>query len=123
MITSLKVLAASASKRIAKERSGAIAVDMESAVIGEVFAAGDHPFLCIRAILDAVGDELPGADLTDSDGRVKPGAAVGFFIRNPRAIMKMPRMIANLSLATASLSRAIEALCQEGGTPTALEQR
>jgi adenosylhomocysteine nucleosidase len=117
MLTTLTVLAASASKRMAKERSGAIAVDMESAVIGEVFAAADRPFLCIRAILDAVGDELPGAELSDSDGRVKPGAAVGFFLRNPGAIMKMPRLIANLSRATAALSRAIEAICQEGGAP------
>ncbi|HEY2662969.1 MAG TPA: hypothetical protein VGI47_01420 [Candidatus Binataceae bacterium] len=113
MITSLTVLATSATKRIAKAKSGAIAVDMESAAIGEAIAAAGHPFVCIRAILDSVADELPGAELADENGRVKPGAAVGFFIRNPAAIMKMPRMIANLSRATVSLSRAIEAMCEQ----------
>jgi len=108
IITAGAVLASSALKQAAKERSGAIAVDMESAAIGEAIAPLGAPFVCIRAILDSVEDELPGAGLADGEGRVKPLGALDYFVRNPSAILKMPRMITNLSRATASLSRAIE---------------
>jgi adenosylhomocysteine nucleosidase len=111
MITARTVLASSAIKQAAKLRSGAIAVDMESAAIGQAIAVLGPRFVCIRAILDSVGDELPGAELADEQGRVKPIGALDYFLRNPSAILKMPQMIANLSRATASLSRAIEAVC------------
>jgi adenosylhomocysteine nucleosidase len=39
--------------------SGAVAVDMESAVIAKVAATAGVPFLMVRAIVDRVGDDLP----------------------------------------------------------------
>src|SRR5439155_26247857 len=39
--------------------SGAVAVDMESAVIAKVAATAGIPFLMVRAIVDRVGDDLP----------------------------------------------------------------
>ncbi|MFI5353836.1 MAG: hypothetical protein ACHQZS_12855 [Candidatus Binatales bacterium] len=110
MLTASRVLVDGAAKRVAKEQSGAIAVDMESAVLGLETAAHGIPFVCVRAVLDAVDDEVPAAELGGADGRVRPLAATTFLIRHPATLLKLPRLMRNLSRATASLAEALDAL-------------
>jgi nucleoside phosphorylase len=43
--------------------TGAVAVDMESALAGRVAAVGQLPFLVVRAIADDAGQGLPQAAL------------------------------------------------------------
>lgn len=112
MLTANKILANGAAKRVAKEQSGAIAVDMESAALGLEAAARALPFICIRAVLDAVDDEIPAAELGGEDGQVRPLAATSFLIRHPGTILKLPKLMRNLSRATAALAKALEALAQ-----------
>ena len=75
ILTSHRVLATGAEKRRAKETTGAIAVDMETAAIAAEAAARGLPFVAIRAVLDEVDDEVFGAEMADADGNVRPLAA------------------------------------------------
>ena len=59
-----------AEKRGAKESTGAIAVDMETAALASEAAVRGLPFVAIRAVLDEVDDEVVGAEMADEDGNV-----------------------------------------------------
>jgi len=109
LLTSSRVLDTADAKRRAKSESGAIAVDMESAGLGLEAAAHGRRFSCVRAVLDEVDDPVP-AELADESGRVRPVAATSFFMRHPATILKIPRLMRNLSRATGSLADAIESL-------------
>lgn len=114
ILTSPRVLADADSKRLAMEQSGAIAVDMESAAIASEAAKRGIPFAVVRTVVDSLEDEVVGAGIADEEGRVKPLKAAGYLMHNPGAMMKLPRMLHNLALATRSLADAIEALCNAG---------
>ncbi len=117
ILTSHRVLATGAEKRRAKETTGAIAVDMESAAIAAEAAARGLPFLAIRAVLDEVDDEVVGAEMADAEGNVRPLAATSYLIRNPATMLKLPRMIRNLSRATTAIADALTAIAHDGQAP------
>jgi adenosylhomocysteine nucleosidase len=106
-----------AEKRGAKESTGAIAVDMETAAIASEAAARGLPFVAIRAVLDEVDDEVVGAEMADEDGDVSPLAATAYLLRNPATVLKLPRMMRNLSRATAAIADALSAIAHDGKTP------
>lgn len=54
-----RVLTQSSQKRILGERTGAVAVDMESGAIGQVAKQYGLPFLIVRSISDGVNEDLP----------------------------------------------------------------
>jgi len=110
MLTATKLLADSLAKRRAKEQSGAIAVDMESAVLALEAGARGIPFVCVRSVLDAIDDEIPAMEVDAAGGEVRPLDAAGFLLRHPAALLKLPLLMRNLSRATASLAQALEAL-------------
>jgi adenosylhomocysteine nucleosidase len=122
ILTSHRVLATGAEKRRAKESTGAIAVDMETAAIASEATARGLPFVAIRAVLDEVDDEIFGAEMADEEGNVKPLAATSFLLRNPATMLKLPRMIRNLSRATASIADALIAIAHEGQNPAATKR-
>jgi nucleoside phosphorylase len=117
ILTSHRILASGAEKRRAKESTGAIAVDMETAAIAAEAAARGLPFVAIRAVLDEVDDEVVGAEMADADGNVRPLAATSYLIRNPATMLKLPKMIRNLSRATAAIADALTAIVYEGPAP------
>jgi len=106
----MRVIPNAAEKRAAKQDSGAIAVDMESAAIAIEATARGIPFAIVRTVIDSLEDEIFGAEMADEQGRVKPLAAANYLVRNPGAFLKIPWMIRNLALATRALADAIEAL-------------
>jgi nucleoside phosphorylase len=110
ILSSPRVIPNAAAKRAAKQHSGAIAVDMESAAIALEAAARGVPFAIVRTVIDSLEDEIFGAEIADEMGRVKPLAAANYLVRNPAALLKIPWMIRNLALATRALADAIEAL-------------
>jgi adenosylhomocysteine nucleosidase len=122
ILTSHRVLATGAEKRCAKESTGAIAVDMETAAIAAEAAARGLPFVAIRAVLDEVDDEVVGAEMADADGNVRPLAATSYLIRNPATMLKLPKMIRNLARATAAIADALTAIAHEGQTPDATKR-
>ena len=117
ILTSHRVLTTGAEKRRAKESTGAIAVDMETAAIAAEAAARGLPFVAIRAVLDEVDDEVVGAEMADADGNVRPLAATSYLIRNPATMLKLPKMIRNLSRATTAIADALTAIAYEGPAP------
>jgi adenosylhomocysteine nucleosidase len=117
ILTAHRVLATGAEKRRAKESTGAIAVDMESAALAAEAVARGIPFLALRAVLDEVDDEVFGAEMTDEEGNVRPIAATSFLMRHPATLLKLPRMVRNLSLATDSIADALTAIAHEGNVP------
>jgi adenosylhomocysteine nucleosidase len=114
ILTSHQVLATGAEKRRAKESTGAIAVDMETGAIAAEAAARGLPFVAIRAVLDEVDDEIFGAEMADEDGNVRPLTATSYLIRNPATMLKLPRMMRNLSRAATSIADALTAIAHEG---------
>lgn len=72
-VTTDRVLTQASQKRILGERSGAMAVDMESGAIGEVAKQYGFPFLIIRAISDGINEDLP----VDFNMFLKPFGWVG----------------------------------------------
>ena len=110
ILSSSRVVPNAAAKRAAKQHSGAIAVDMESAAIALEATARGVPFAIVRTVIDSLEDEIFGAEITDAEGRVKPLAAANYLARNPGAFLKLPWMLRNLALATRALADAIEAL-------------
>jgi len=119
ILTSHRVLATGAEKRRAKESTSAIAVDMETAAIAAEAAVRGLPFVAIRAVLAEVDDEIVGAAMADEDGNVQPLAATAYLLRNPGTMLKIPRMLRNLSRATAALADALTAIAHEGEVPAA----
>jgi adenosylhomocysteine nucleosidase len=122
ILTSHRVLATGAEKRRAKQSTGAIAVDMETAAIASEATARGLPFVAIRAVLDEVDDEIFGAEMADEEGNVKPLTATSFLLRNPATMLKLPRMMRNLSRATASIADALIAIAHEGQDPAATKR-
>jgi len=110
ILTSARPLLTAPEKRRAKSATGAIAVEMESAVLAEAAQNRGIPFACVRAILDTADEEVVGAELADQDGRVRPIKAAGFIVRHPAAILALPRIARNLGLASKSIAGAIEAI-------------
>lgn len=122
MLTMHRVISV-AEKRLAKEDTGAIAVDMETAAIAAEAGAHNIPFISLRAVLDELDDEVPGADVLDEQGRVRPLAATSYFVRNPGAVLELPRMIRNLGRATKSIADGIEAIASDGELPKTRKKR
>lgn len=110
MLSSHRVLSQGAEKRLARKKTGAIAVDMETASIAEQARARGIGFTCLRAIIDQLDEQVVGATLTDQSGEVSVLAATAYLFRNPGELLKLPRMVANLSRATHSLAAGLEAI-------------
>jgi nucleoside phosphorylase len=116
MLTARRVLSSAAAKHEAYARSGAIAVDMESAVIAAEVAVAGFPFVCLRAVIDEAHHEIPGADLADESGHVAPLSAAAFFLKNPSSLARVPAILKNLRRATTAIGSALEALCSAAST-------
>ena len=95
--------------RVAKcrawERSGAMAVDLESGSVAKVAASHTLPFAVLRAICDPADRDLPPAALTalDPHGRIRPTALIRSLARYPGQI---PALIA-LGREAAQARRAL----------------
>ncbi len=113
LLTTGWLLAGVEAKRAAFGRTGAIAVDMESAALAAEVAGAGIPFVCVRAVMDEAADEIPGAELPDASGHVAPLKAAAYFIRNPAALAGVPATLRKLSRATTAIASALEALCIE----------
>lgn len=110
ILTSRRAIAKVADKRLAAAQSGAVAVDMESAVIALEAHARGLPFVCMRTILDPASQELAGAMLVDEHGRVRPLAAARALVTNPSMVAGVVRLVRNLRMATDRLAAATEAV-------------
>ncbi len=115
ILTAAQILNDGGAKRGARARTGALAVDMESAAVAAEAHRCGLRFACVRAVLDTVDEEIVGAELAGPDGEVRPLAAAGFVLRNPAAAIGLARMMRSLNRAAAALAAALEALSRASG--------
>ena len=108
-------LVTGAEKRFAGQHTGAIAVDMETAVIAFEAAARGIPFVAMRTIMDTVDHDVAGAVLADENGKVRPLKAAAALARNPAMVSGVIRLVRNLRQATHSMAIAIEAVTRQLG--------
>lgn len=86
-------VATKTAKRAAWQRTGAIAVDLESVVVARAAAALGIPFVVLRAIADPASRDLPPAALIPltEDGMPAIGAVLSSVMRRPR---QLPTLVA-----------------------------
>jgi adenosylhomocysteine nucleosidase len=107
LLTSRKVIAKVADKVQAYETLGAIAVDMESALIALEAAKRRLPFVCLRTVMDTAIDEIEGAYLADENGRLRGRAVAAALLTKPRLVPASFKLMRNLRAATRSMTEAV----------------
>jgi adenosylhomocysteine nucleosidase len=104
LLTSAQPIETVAAKNVARQNTGAAAVDMESSAVAQAAAARGLPFLAVRVIVDTAGDALPSAVTAASQsGEVRIGPLVLALIRSPADIASLLRLAQRYRVATRSL--------------------
>jgi adenosylhomocysteine nucleosidase len=88
LVSVSEVLADATTKQQLGQRSGALAVDMESYSIGRVAVAHALPFITIRTIFDTCQDNVPFqvGSFTSADGVVQPLRAWRYLVSHPHTL-------------------------------------
>ncbi len=107
LVQSAQVLAHPEDKARLAKRSGAVAVDMESAAVAAVAAAAGLPFLAVRVIADPYERLIPAELLGtfDAYGRVRALAFARALRRRPQVLADALRLAQDLRAAFATLRR------------------
>jgi 5'-methylthioadenosine/S-adenosylhomocysteine nucleosidase len=110
IVTTRQIVADSASKTEWWEKSGACAVDMETAGIAEVAHEAGLPWVAVRAIVDSAADSLPAACLSvlGEDGHVASRRLVQALCRSPQLLWPFLRLASDMRTARRHLSLAFE---------------
>lgn len=105
-------LASEAQKRLAWRDTGALAVDLESAIVASVAAAAGIPFLVLRTIADPASRTLPPAALIPlaADGTPALGRVVAAVLRRPGQIAQLFALARETRRALAALASPAHAL-------------
>lgn len=100
-------IAHAAAKRALHEKTGAIAVDMESQVVARAAEQHGVPMAAIRVIVDPVRRTIPRSALAGAlpDGSIDPLAVMRSLARNPRDFVGLIRMALDTRAARATLVR------------------
>jgi adenosylhomocysteine nucleosidase len=110
IVTTPHLVADAASKSALRARSGACAVDMETAGIVEVARQADLPWVAVRAIIDGAEDSLPLACLAAlrDDGYVAVGPLLRMIYHSPQLLWYCLRLARDTATARRHLSQAFE---------------
>jgi adenosylhomocysteine nucleosidase len=97
-------------KAEARQRSGAAAVDMESAAVAAAAQREGLPFLVLRAVADGADDSIPTtiAKAVDRWGRPRPLGVAGALLGHPQLIARLPQLASAMNLATAALRQVVQ---------------
>jgi len=106
MAESPAVLARPAEKKALFRRSGAIAVDMESAAVAAVAQKAKIPFMIIRAIADTVDRTVPQSILAavDGFGRLRFFELLKGIVKRPTELLALVQLARDFRAACASLA-------------------
>jgi adenosylhomocysteine nucleosidase len=108
-------LGTEAEKRSSGRNTGAIAVDMETAVIALEAAARGIPFVAMRTIMDTVEHDLAGAGLADENGKVRALKAAATLAKNPAMVPGVIRLVRNLRKASDAMAVAVDVVARHLG--------
>ncbi len=103
---SMTVLIHPAEKAALFKRTGAMAVDMESAAVAAEAQRAGVPFMAIRAVADPVGTTLPQSALASLDefGKLRPSRLLKALAKNPVELFSLVRLGRNFHAAQSTLS-------------------
>jgi adenosylhomocysteine nucleosidase len=92
--------------------SGAVAVDMESAIIARIAQRHNVPFAILRVIADPASRSLPSSALSamGADGEIDVAGLLAGLIANPGQLFAVARLAADARRAFSVLKRARAAL-------------
>jgi adenosylhomocysteine nucleosidase len=105
LVQSLDPVTTAQQKRDLFSRTGARAVDMESAAVAEVAALRGLPFLAIRAVLDPASRALPRSALVavDAAGRLRARELLRALLLRPLDLSGIAQLLWDLRAASATL--------------------
>ncbi|MGH8542998.1 MAG: purine phosphorylase [Gammaproteobacteria bacterium] len=108
MLHTANVISTPNEKRRLFERTGALAVDMESAAVAQVARRAGIPFAVLRAIVDPQTTVIPAAVFAAIDelGRPRIASLLLALARDPRDLLALVRLSACFRAGLASLKRA-----------------
>jgi adenosylhomocysteine nucleosidase len=109
---SKKLVSTPLEKRLLFEQTGALAVDMESAVVRAAAAEQNLPFVSIRAISDTADESLDPAILgmVDSFGQPRIIPLALALLRRPMLIPRLIRLGKSSNLAAKNLATVVHAI-------------
>ena len=112
LATSRDVVATAQAKAALSARTGAVAVDMESALILAHAAGAGCPTLVVRGVSDAAGESLPPEliRLMTPAGRLHAGRALALPFRRPRVLPRALALRRATRRALAGVARVLAAL-------------
>jgi adenosylhomocysteine nucleosidase len=111
LLTIRNIVGSPKEKRRLGEQSGAVAVDMETAVVADLCAAAGVPFGCLRAISDNADTYLSENLLALlQGGGVRPVRLLAAVLRRPRLIAELIRLGADTRKAAKRLAGGLEEL-------------
>ena len=105
LIEALAVIASPAQKRSLAQASGAVAVDMESAAVGQAAKQAGVPFVAVRAVVDTADSTLPRSVLRANDeyGRLRIAKLLFSLISHPADLGALIGLSKNFRAAQATL--------------------
>ena len=109
------VLATAEDKEILFGRTGALAVDLESAAVAETAARHALPFAVLRAVCDPASRSLPRAALValDPDGRINGKAMVRELMQRPQDMVTLVVLGSDAARARRALMRRVRQIATE----------
>lgn len=112
------LIASAAEKAALRARTGAAAVDMESAVVARYCASLGMPFAVLRAVGDTAHEALPPAAAhgLDEDGNPAPWRVLRALLRRPQDLPGLIRLARRTGTALAALKPAIGAALKHSAT-------
>jgi adenosylhomocysteine nucleosidase len=90
---------------VANRQQGALALDMESAIVAECATEAKVPFLAVRAVSDLLDEDL-GIDFErflQPDGSFRIGSGVYYLLTHPKNLHRLNRLRRQSSVASRSL--------------------
>ena len=110
------IVATAAAKRALHQRTGAAAIDLESAAVAETAARHAIPFAVLRAVCDPAGCSLPHAALValDSRGRIGGWRVAKAALSHPAEIPALIALASDAARARVALSNRVDAIRRLG---------
>jgi adenosylhomocysteine nucleosidase len=109
LLTSAQAITAIATKAMAFQDTGALAVDMESAAVGQIATARGLPFLVARVIVDTATDTMPRSVMAaSSSGELQLWHLIRALCSAPAEIVGVIRLARRFRAAQHSLRAVAE---------------
>jgi adenosylhomocysteine nucleosidase len=113
------IVASAAAKRALFERTGAVAVDLESGAVARVAARHGLPFAVLRAVCDPAEMTLPPLALTalDANGRIRARHVAWALLRTPGDLVALISLARATGAARTALRTRVAQILETASRP------